>query len=221
AATARPTPVSLGRALPPFQLASGDPRSPEESVWRPTGAPTRRLAHSTHSDLAAQSHLPTRRRRPAKESFVLGAADDFLILQRLLRSWIAPPVQRGKPYHWQEFGQESTRERPMMVTSRRVSSRASLVLRLFGPSEIRLNGNPLPRLRSRKERWLLALLALRHGAEVDRQWLAGMLWPESISSQTLRNTLADLRRALGPEAARLRSPTPRTLSLDLAGADVD
>jgi class 3 adenylate cyclase/predicted ATPase len=48
-----------------------------------------------------------------------------------------------------------------------------------------------------------------------------MLWPESISGQTMRNTLADLRRALGPEAARLRSPTPRTLSLDLTGADVD
>jgi class 3 adenylate cyclase/tetratricopeptide (TPR) repeat protein len=108
-----------------------------------------------------------------------------------------------------------------MATSRPDGTGASLILRLFGPSEIRLNGKPLPRLRTRKERWLLALLALRHGAEVERQWLAGMLWPESISGQTLRNTLADLRRVLGPDAARLRSPTPRTLSLDLRGADVD
>jgi hypothetical protein len=37
----------------------------------------------------------------------------------------------------------------------------------------------------------------------------------------LRISLADLRRALGPEAERLRSPAPRTLSLDLSGADVD
>jgi hypothetical protein len=36
-----------------------------------------------------------------------------------------------------------------MATSRRDGTRASLFLRLFGPSEIRLNGNPLPRLRSR------------------------------------------------------------------------
>src|SRR5262249_19122984 len=31
----------------------------------------------------------------------------------------------------------------------------------------------------------------------------------------------DLRRALGSEAERLRSPTPRTLALDLTGAAVD
>src|SRR5207302_8267516 len=37
----------------------------------------------------------------------------------------------------------------------------------------------------------------------------------------LRRNLTDLRDALGPEAHRLQTPTPRTLRLDLAGADVD
>src|SRR5712691_2958049 len=32
---------------------------------------------------------------------------------------------------------------------------------MFGPFEVRLHGAPLPRLRSRKGHWLLALLALR------------------------------------------------------------
>lgn len=62
---------------------------------------------------------------------------------------------------------------------------ATLLLRLFGPFEAQVNGEPLPRLRSRKGSWLLALLALRHGREVDRSWLAGTLWPESAEPQAL------------------------------------
>ena len=84
-----------------------------------------------------------------------------------------------------------------------------LTLRLFGPFEARLHGQPLPRLRSRKGQWLLALLALRHGCEVSRAWLAGTLWPDSTEEAayaSLRNSLKDLRRALGVEAGRLRSP---------------
>jgi predicted ATPase/DNA-binding SARP family transcriptional activator len=72
--------------------------------------------------------------------------------------------------------------------------------------------------------WLLALLALRHGREVERSWLAGLLWPDSSEGAafaSLRNSLKDLRRALGAEAGRLKSPTPRTLSLDLEGAYAD
>jgi serine/threonine-protein kinase len=119
---------------------------------------------------------------------------------------------------------------------------APLVIRLLGPFEAYLHGLPLRRLHSRKEDWLLALLALRHGGShssasgthddpdpglgtpVERAWVAGLLWPDSATSQSfayLRNTLTDLRRALGPEVHRLRSPTPRTLCLDLSGADVD
>src|SRR5438270_10149138 len=99
-----------------------------------------------------------------------------------------------------------------------------LTLRLLGPFEARVNGAPLPRLRSRKGLWLLALLALRQGSEVARDWLAGTFWPEStdrLAAHSLRVCLADLRRALGPEADRLRSPSLHALSLDLSGAQID
>jgi DNA-binding SARP family transcriptional activator len=99
-----------------------------------------------------------------------------------------------------------------------------LVVCLFGPFDVRVNGNPLPRLRSRKGQSLLALLTLRHGREVERAWLAGMLWPDrptSAALATLRRDLTDLRRALGTEAGRLHSPTPHSLCLDLTGAEAD
>jgi len=104
------------------------------------------------------------------------------------------------------------------------SPSSALTLCLFGPLEVLVQGEPLPRLRSRTGQWLLALLALRGGREVERSWLAGALWPDSSHSQALvalRVTLADLRRALGPEAERLRSPHPQSLALDLSGAHVD
>lgn len=98
---------------------------------------------------------------------------------------------------------------------------AVLTIRLFGPLEVCLNGGSLPALRFRKSQWLLALLVLRHGRAVERDWLCGLLWPDSADRQALRNSLANLRQALGPEAVRLRSPSPQTLSLDLSGAAVD
>jgi predicted ATPase/class 3 adenylate cyclase len=105
-----------------------------------------------------------------------------------------------------------------------------LVIRLFGPFELLVNGCPPPRLRTRKGQWLLALLAMRAGRELDRAWLASTLWPDSSATQAfvnLRVSLNDLRRVLGVagaqsvERARLCSPTGRTLCLDLTGAEVD
>jgi predicted ATPase/class 3 adenylate cyclase/DNA-binding SARP family transcriptional activator len=99
-----------------------------------------------------------------------------------------------------------------------------LEIRLFGPLDARCHGAPLPNLRTRKGQWLLALLVLRAGREVERDWLSGQLWPESPESQTranLRRSLTDLRQALGPEADRLHSPSARTLRLALEGAAVD
>jgi hypothetical protein len=84
-----------------------------------------------------------------------------------------------------------------------------LTLRLFGPFVAEVDGIPLLPFRTRKGQWLLALLTLRHGAEVDRDWLAGVLWPESSQSMALANVrgrLADLRRVLGSQGFRLRSP---------------
>jgi predicted ATPase/DNA-binding SARP family transcriptional activator len=103
-------------------------------------------------------------------------------------------------------------------------STAPLMIRLFGAMEVQRQGRPLPPLRARAGRWLLALLALYHDRDVERDALAALLWPDSSEDQAaynLRRNLTDLRRTLGAEAARLRSPTFRTLRLDLTDADVD
>src|SRR5262245_46854187 len=99
-----------------------------------------------------------------------------------------------------------------------------LAIRLFGSMEVRRADEPLPPFRSRAGQWLFALLILHHGREVEREWLAALLWPESSAQQAaynLRRNLTDLRRVLGPDADRLHSPTFRTLRLDLDGAEVD
>src|SRR5436309_1914914 len=97
-----------------------------------------------------------------------------------------------------------------------------LTVSLLGPFRFQVNGAPLPRLGAwHKQEALFALLILRHPHPLERSWLAGLLWPDSLTSQAnynLRRNLSDLRRALGPEAARLYSPTPAGLSLDLTGA---
>jgi DNA-binding SARP family transcriptional activator len=52
----------------------------------------------------------------------------------------------------------------------------------------------------------------------------GLLWPDSRETAALanlRSVLKDLRRALGPEAGRLRSSKPNTLLLDLSGCEAD
>jgi predicted ATPase/DNA-binding SARP family transcriptional activator len=99
-----------------------------------------------------------------------------------------------------------------------------LSIRLFGPVSVLLHGHSLPPLRSRKGLWLLALLAIRSEEETDRAWLAGSLWPECLEENALynlRRNLSQLRIALGREADRLLSPTPRTLRFDLTGCQVD
>src|SRR5262249_25278689 len=101
---------------------------------------------------------------------------------------------------------------------------APRALHLFGPFAASVHGVPLPRLRSRKGQWLLALLALRDGREVERSWLMELLWPDTATpraAMSLRRSLRDLRRALGPEASRLYSPTSRGLALNLIGTAVD
>src|SRR6185369_5872936 len=91
----------------------------------------------------------------------------------------------------------------------------SFAVRLFGRLELEVEGQPLPRLRPRRGEWLLALLILRAGQPVEREWLASLFWPESTEARArynLRRTLVDLRDTLGTQARRLASATPRTLS---------
>ena len=99
-----------------------------------------------------------------------------------------------------------------------------LVLHLFGPLELFVNEQPVPRPRARAGQWILALLALRQEHPIERTWLASLLWPESSHEHALynlRRNLTDIRQLLGPEGNRLFAPTPRTLCLDLDGAYCD
>jgi predicted ATPase/DNA-binding SARP family transcriptional activator len=100
----------------------------------------------------------------------------------------------------------------------------ALEIILFGPMQVRLAGEPMPRVRSKQALWLLALLTLRHCRPVQREWLAGTLWPDSDASpafSNLRVVLSELRSVLGDEGARLQTPSRHTLVLNLEGADVD
>lgn len=111
-----------------------------------------------------------------------------------------------------------TAEPPVSLTD------APLTIHLIGTFQMEQGGLPLPRLRSRSEQWLLALLILHHRQAVDRDWLAGVLWSDTPQAQALRNlrrSLNNLRHVLGTEAARIFAPTPRTIAFDVSGMVCD
>jgi len=101
---------------------------------------------------------------------------------------------------------------------------APLIITLFGPMQVLVDGNPIPRPRSRKTLRLFALLTLRHNRPVEREWLTGVFWPDMDPPQAfanLRPILSELRSGLGSQKERLQSPDRHTLLLDLTGAEVD
>jgi len=103
-------------------------------------------------------------------------------------------------------------------------SKFRLQVRLFGAFDVRLDGVPIPPLRTRKVQWLLALLLLHHDQALDRVWLAGTLWPESAPGSALfnlRQSLSNLRRALGPAERCLQASMVNALTLDTASVDAD
>jgi len=111
-----------------------------------------------------------------------------------------------------------------MAGSLSPTNAAPFSLRLFGPFAASIADHPMAHLRSRKGQWILALLALRAGNAVERDWLAGTLWPDNEDEKalySLRRSLADLRQALESEAWRIEAPSPRTLCLNLEGAEAD
>jgi predicted ATPase/DNA-binding SARP family transcriptional activator/Tfp pilus assembly protein PilF len=127
----------------------------------------------------------------------------------------------GKLSSWPEL--ENT-EVGIMQTEQEQASEFRLQIRLFGALEVRLDGAPIPPLRSRKVQWLLALLVLRHDQALDRAWLAGALWPDSAPEQALynlRQSLTSIRHALGKAAVCLQASMVNALSLDVASAEVD
>ncbi|RYG88696.1 tetratricopeptide repeat protein, partial [bacterium] len=101
---------------------------------------------------------------------------------------------------------------------------APLTIRLFGPMLVLIGDEPLPRTRSRKALWLLALLATRANRPVAREWLASTLWPDvelAAAFANLRPVVSELRRALGGQGERVRSIDRNTVILDLQGVDLD
>ena len=98
-----------------------------------------------------------------------------------------------------------------------------LDIQLFGPMRVTLHQMPLPRL-PRSASWLLALLALRLGRDVAREWLAGSLWPDSapeLALYNLRRCLSELRQALGAKADTFLTPARQTLRLNRDAVRVD
>lgn len=98
-----------------------------------------------------------------------------------------------------------------------------LTIHLFGPIQVLVDEEPIPRVRSKKAIWLLALLTLRAGRPATREWVADALWPDAEGGQGLANLrplISELRSALGSQGERLRV-NDRTIALDLDGASVD
>src|SRR5262245_66337329 len=100
------------------------------------------------------------------------------------KSWSSPILPPADPRSGEEAMQVDRGPDPRVPEG---AGSAPLELRLLGPLEVRVHGQPLPPPRYRKVYWLLALLALRAGQEVDREWLAGTLFPESTAGQALSN----------------------------------
>lgn len=101
---------------------------------------------------------------------------------------------------------------------------STLTLQLFGAFALSREGQLLPSTRTRKEQRLLALLTLRAPQPVERSWLAGVMWPDSVDDQArenLRHSLSNLRSILGPDASRLVSETSRTLRFEVTGMQCD
>src|SRR3954466_14198837 len=82
--------------------------------------------------------------------------------------------------------------------SRNVENDAMLVVQLFGTPQIRLNDQPLDRLR-RKNRALLYFVAA-HAQPVSRDQVLARFWPDherGTAQQVFRTMLHEIRKSLG------------------------
>ena len=78
-----------------------------------------------------------------------------------------------------------------------------LCVRLLGPFEATLDGEPLIGFRSNKVRALLAYLAVEPGRRHSRESLAGLLWPDCAEKRAhgnLRSALSNLRQVIRDSA---------------------
>ncbi len=99
---------------------------------------------------------------------------------------------------------------------------AQLTINLFGILE--LSGAGPMVLKTRKEQWLLGLLALNLGKPVDRAWLSTALWPDAETGMAryyLRRALSDLNNDLGDYRRLIQSESYRTICLEREGVVCD
>jgi DNA-binding SARP family transcriptional activator len=94
---------------------------------------------------------------------------------------------------------------------------ARLSIRLLGPFQVTLDGEPAVGFRSDKVRALLAYLCVELEGPHRREKLAGLLWPdwpERSARTNLRQALANLRQVIGDDArAAGRDATPPFLRI--------
>src|SRR5262245_20849550 len=98
-------------------------------------------------------------------------------------------------------------------------------LRLFGHFELsRLESGERMTLSGRRERVLLAYLALRSGGRTSRRKLATLLWGEAsdeTSLDKLRVCVWSLRKVLGDSGRRLIASEGDDIVLDLESVEPD
>lgn len=85
-----------------------------------------------------------------------------------------------------------------------IEAMARLKIRLLGPPQFVLDGEPITGFESDKVRALLAYLAVEANRPHRREALAALLWPESstqAAKDNLRQALSNLRAAIGDRAA--------------------
>jgi predicted ATPase/DNA-binding SARP family transcriptional activator len=90
-----------------------------------------------------------------------------------------------------------------------------LEVRLFGQPSVLVGGTDITASLSKRALWMLGILALSDGKQIDRQHLASTLWPDSSESAALynlRQTLAAVRRELG-DAKDLCAASAKSVSL--------
>ncbi len=97
-----------------------------------------------------------------------------------------------------------------------------LIIRLLGPFEVALDGEPVTGFESDKVRALLAYLSAESRQPHRRETLAALLWPEMSerrARRNLRGALADLRSAIGDQLADppFLSITRQTIQLNPSG----
>jgi DNA-binding SARP family transcriptional activator len=81
-------------------------------------------------------------------------------------------------------------------------------VKLLGPLEVTISGRPVE-LRRKKQRALLALLALRAAEVVSTDRLVDQLWgetPPKAAVGSLQNLVSELRKLIGPELLVTRAP---------------